>query len=952
MGNRNIGHRTVKLDHVKQNNIVLVDLGRKSEESVFEQEYRKAAHIIDAIVCKNRTEADECGRRTGGARKCSGQWTDFQTAVPFIGDRGTGKTSVMCSVLERLRNYQGHSEEAAFSLGKDNNDVRFIAFDMIDANTLKSSEDIMEIILARMLAYLEELQTDCDYRDSYRQHDAFRELYRQIDELYKELSLVYWKKADAREEYDLTNLQRIADSQKAITGFRQLVQMFTEEVGRYQFKNKTCYLVIALDDIDMYQGGKHGLHSGQFALLEHIYTHMRIPNLIVLMTYNEHILKRRCNRHFEEIYFGSEKTKGYAPTEREDIEALTGQFMSKLFPQEQRIYLPNYMFIDSANQPKLYVSPVQRNSQGEMELITPFKSEAELTVKEFMLRLIAHKTGVYFDAAGTKKHFFEPRNLREFGELFQVISAMEEVKDNDMRHIVRRRNRQELLNYMHNQFALRHLDSEEYRQFRSLSAIPLVRQSRTLVDNIRQQRKSVVGDKDNPAFLAKAKRDRWRYSYGELLHNIYHSTRIPKKAGSEESYFSKAFIHCILGVHSVVMTQSVRMLEDRDIMMELMGSSIAGRWADSMLPDFSFDGRRPVAGGSVSLPVSMFFGWELPFEFSQWLPILGQEYTGEYTESCIRDCLEALVITGMFFTGFPAKGLQIAMEPQKMEDGRTALFLNSASKDHICFNVMNFAINLYNALPDPNTDNEGYLTYICNKLKKLGSAYAERVTTDWAAYRRGISGKSEQATDSPRGKGKSYASPQRVEQYFDRKKIVQLQKEQIDAWEAYVKGTEIMETEFSVERFVEKWDAAIDSIYAKFCVEIEQWQAKHTSFPVSLPIQNFDMMYNIIKRLASVYYHDIPEEVPADEIYDYYVILYESVVEELEAQDRIYFKCGEKSFADAFRDTVFYKVFTAQKGFENPCVEEILVAMMHTALIAKDAREKINIHFPLVPAYD
>lgn len=926
-------HRTIKLDNVRQNNIVLVDLSEKLSESVFEQEYKKAAKIIQNIIAQSnskRSQKESFYNPHGNSQQHKLNLTEFQTAVPFIGDRGTGKTSIMCSVLERLKYYKGGKSSAAFYLDSHNDNTHFIAFDMIDANTLKGTEDVMEIILSRMLNYLEEIPESNDFRD----------LYRQIDELYKDLNLVYWKKPDTRNEPNLIELQRIADSQKAIAGFQKLVLEFTSAISKHKFDNNPCYLVLALDDIDMYQGSDSGMQNRQFALLEHIYNYMRVPGLIVLMTYNEHILKRKCNSHFKEIYFGSKKLEGPTPAEQRDIEALTGQFMSKLFPQEQRIYLPNYMFINSADRSNLYVKPTLNNARGNPEVIAPFTNDQELPVKDFMLRLIAHKTGVYFDAAGTKKHFFEPRNLRELGELFQFIYSMDEIpKESANQEYVRSKNRQELLNYLYNQFALKHLNSEEYKQFHALSMLPLVRQGRALVDCIRQQRLVVADSEDSFGYLAKTSHDRWRYSYGELLHNLYFATRIPKGHNTDETFFSKEYMHCILGTHSVILNQTLQMPDSHNAMLAVIGSSIAGRWANEMLPHFFVEGlERPIATGSISLPVRDFFNWKIPSNVQQAILNLCSDNDPQ-SEMALRQFMEALVIAGMFFSGFPTNGLKISLDADLDDDKKAAIYLRSTSEDHICFNVFNFATNLFDALPIFDKENKGYFSNIEEKLKKLGKNCAELCAIDWEVRL--------DEAKRMRKKAEEQVETTQKSQYLD---ALNAAYRRIDESEAVIKRAEawrMLLTEcpsFNENVFLQKWNETLQETISGYQSSIEQWQKKHKKFPIALPVQNFDMIYNIMKRLASVSYHDIPEEAPIDEVYGYYVILYKSVAEELRNQDKVYFNKNQ-GFEKAFCDSLFYKVVTAEKESTdyNPYIREVFVSMVQTTSRAQVYRKKTNL---------
>ena len=953
MGNKQAQHRIVTLEDVRQNRIVLADLNKQAPSSVFHREYKKAANAICRIILYNM---DENARKQGQCSLCrnrncnscilndlnNNSQNEFSTVVPFIGNRGTGKTSIMYSILRYLKAYSGDVKGSAFTLGSDLGNSRFITFDMIDANTLNATEDVMEIILSRMLTYLEELHSS---------GNDFRELYRMIDELHEDLSLVYWKQ-DERQEYGLTGLQRIADSQKSIDKFRKLVEQFNKEVSHCRFDNNPCYLVIALDDIDMYQGGKNGMADSQFALLNHVYNHMRIPGLIVLMTYNEHILRRRCNAHFSKVYFGCHKPDNQiSSSQQKDIDELTAQFMSKLFPQERRIYMPNYQYVDSGNQSNLYVCPNlnAHNPSLPSELLPPFTSAKELPVKAFMLQLIAHKTGVCFDAAGTKQHFFEPRNLRELGELFEVINSMEGFPENctdEEAKRIQESNRQELLNYLYNQFALKRLSTGEYREFSNLSMLPIVRQGRTLVDYIRDQRKRIVKQKYDFGYLDATFQDRWRYSYGELLRNIYYSTRITTGASLSETIYSKDFIRCILGTHSVLLNQTLHTADSEDdaavsayeshmMMLNVIGSSIAGRWANEMVPKFKIETLEPRPGGSVSIPVRHFFGWNIPAAVTDAIVNLSQNNNRKSkhknNRQVVHDFLKAFLLVGMFFTGFPATGLKIQLRTNLDEAGEPSLLLHSTAEDHICFNVMNFVLNLYDAfdIQDANSVHKGYLSRMIPKLRKLGTDLASEFSRDWDQERanaRWLKGKyvSDRTAELPFFRADNDAKANTYNQIIDR----------ADEWEAKLNAVE-----FDSTPFLKNWNTLVDNLISEFRTELADWCENNGRHAAVLPIQHFDMMYNIMKRLANVSYHDIPEDAPIEDILTHYAHLYKSVAKELENQDRIYTGTTHQGFADAFRSCIFYRYFTAPEETRNPFLNGFLVNMLSSAITAKARRD-------------
>lgn len=929
--------RTVSLDNVRQNNIVVVDLNEKLSETIFEQEYRQAAQIIRNILSHTSQLSSHGNPRESSL---SPNRTEHQTTVPFIGDRGTGKTSMMYSILRRLEHYEGDNASSPFCLGDENSKVKFIALDMIDTSTLRHTEDILEIILSRILSYLE----------NYKGTNDFRELYRKIDSLCKDLSHVYWKKSFELEEAGLMSLKRIADSQKSIESFQDLVSSFLNCIAEKE-QCKTLYLVLALDDIDMYQGSDPQTQSDKFSLLEKIYDYMRIPGLIVLLTYNESILKRNCISHFRRTYFGHDAQKDCSLAAQEEIELLTRQYMEKLFPQEQRVYLPNFMRIDSANRPNLHIIPTLNG-----KMIPPFKAGEEPSVKEFMLRLIAYKTGVYFDAGGTKKHFFEARNLRELGSMFMMVNSMDNIPTKAAaQEEIRTINRQKLLNYLYNQFGGERLSTEEYRRFQTLSMLPLIRQDRTLVDDVRQQRMRVAPAEDDFGYLPKTKRDRWKYSYGELLHNIYYATRIPYSTETEGSYLSKAYIQCILGTHSVIMNQAVHSPRPQEEWMRIWGSSIAGRWANDMLPDFLegpqqsdySSASKKSAVGSASLPIGNFLHWPIPPEVQKALVNLskvGDTKEDSSKTKAIKDYLQALTLIGMLFTGFPKNGLKIQLEASMIED-TPMLSLISTSVDHICFNALNFVINQSVAIHPCSIGGEdcSYLGYINTKLRQLGNNLCEEFSKDHNTVKNeAISARKEYLTRAE-ALQKAAGDPHQIDRLRHKASEQETESKIAEAWIKL-----LGEGKFDKSQFIGNWNTLLGEIFGDgqstgaYPEAVKKWETNYQAFHFSLPVQHFDMMYNIIKRLANVSYHDIPEEASIDEVYDYFVRLYENISQELKKQDATYFANGTKGFAEAYSSSLFYRTFTATKDNPdyNPYVKELFISMLKSwphAVLERDS---------------
>ena len=931
--------RTVNLDDVRQNNIVWTDLNESLDDSLFEQHFKKAVQTISDIISETKKHETKswqppCGEsKNRDCRTCRHKdsygcrestkppvnWTKFHTAVPFIGERGTGKTSVMFSVLEYLKRYRGETVSGLNSF----DDVRFITFDMIDAAMLTSTEDVMEIILSRMLHYLEEFSGESDFRD----------LYRQIDELHKNMNRVYGRKPDSREGYGLSSLQQIADGQKVKTAFSDLVSDFRNVISHHKFANKKCFLVIALDDVDLYQGADSGLHDAQYALLEHIYNYMRIPGLVVLMTYNEYILRRECGRHFAHIYFGDDKPKEreYTPSEREDIDNLTAQFMSKLFPQERRIYLPNYLFVSTNNEADLYIKPILSEKEGTL---APFSRDQKPSVKEFMLRLIAYRTGVYFDVAGTKRHFFEPRNLREFGEMFQIVNDMIDPEKDDS---IKAENCQKLLNYFYEQYALKHLETEEYRKFQQIAMLPIARQKVVLIDRIHGQLQDIFKDIKTPEDV-----NRWTYSYGELLRCMYYATRYDKNNGfGETTLYSKEFMHCILGTHSLIMNRLTQQSAQDQLneqernkvqenIREMIGSSIAGKWANKMLPSVKNAGSLEVdnAGSISNIPINRYFIWMLPKE------VLDAIWNYRTKTDVLKKYLEALLLVGMFFTCAPDE-LRIKLDPDIDENKNLVVYMRSDSEKYICFNVLNFVINLYNK----NSENRNtYFSNMREKLTKLGSEFAQKLSPKY------LDGEintvqiqiAELEIKKQTIRERSKIFEPELDFLNSEHSTLEHRKEVIETWKP-----QVVKRSFAREDFNAAWTKLVEELVDDFDQHAKSWQDEYGKDHLAvLPVEHFDMMYNILKRLANSSYYDKPEQITDEEVYDYCVKLYKNILEELKKQEAIYgvdLKNNDKTtFSDAFCNSVFYKRYAGDE--KNPYIKDMHNQMMRSVWRTQAAR--------------
>lgn len=909
--------RKAKMNLVCQSGIIEEDFTNLGLYSFFDPEYRQAALAIKRII-DNKED-----------RKSSEKRPNYETVIPFIGDRGTGKTSAMVSVLKALHETPSQFFEYCEVPIEE---IHFVCFDMIDVETMRCNENIISLILSHMLSYLKLLESDKKFgAGSYENHSSMlRDIYRDIDSLFRTIGQRHIKSEQFSYDQGLVGLQKISDAQSAIPRFQSLVSEFTEVVKRFQNWRGSCYLVLALDDVDLFLGD--GVQKDeQFILLEQIYDFMKAPNLIVMMTFNERVLRRNCQNHFWKFFSDSQRKQEDSAAAAE-VDNLARQFMSKLFPKEQKIYMPNFKYLNSANQNNLRIVVMQTSDTASIQ---PFRGGEVLPVKEFMLKMIAYKMGVYFDIIGSKKHFLEPRNLRELGAmLFMVLhlkdpKAKGRRKENENTAEIQMQNRELFLNYLRNEFAGDHLVSEEYNRFQKLSEIPLDRQNRLLIDEIRNYREYAAPNETDLGYLSKTKKERWKYSYGELLQNLYFSTRITNVSGvfscgrkvsyptSPITLYSKEFVQCILGCDSLILNQMVLMNDSKE-MQKVLGSSIAGRWANDMLPNFWVEKKGGIPIGSISAPISNFLGFEIPKNIQK--QMLGQtaenrkEDEKKEEEKELKNYVDALILLGMFFTHFPASGLGIKHEPipYSASEKTISFVLLSSSVDYVCFNVLNPVLNTYTFAAPERDYSQSYLDYIFKKLIGMSTNFATNTVKI-------LDRKAEESQQRALARGILPEPNNKLQEYFEMvKNAAKIAEERKD----------------KLKEFDTKWRTAVASSFAYFNEHLEKQK-------LVLPIQHFDMMYNIIKRMANVSYRDIPSEAHIDEAYDYVVRLYVSIAKELGYQDKAYGEVS-KNFAGSFRNSLFFKILTAHPGseFYNPYFKELFTQMMQCIGVSSYEREQ------------
>lgn len=251
--------------------------------------------------------------------------------ISFMGARGTGKTSVMFSFLENLKS---GSCSSMTPMAPELERTEFIVLSPIDAEILRYHEDIMEIVLARMLNNILAAA-----KKAAHLQEPLRDLYRRFDTTFKNLRYLRTNQAEPLEagESALHVLKELSGSHTVERDFRELVQKYLEVYRSIQDNAyvRESYLVITIDDVDLYHPRYKNEEKYAYDLLKQIYDFLSIPNVIVFVACDESRLKRECVDYF----LSNAKNKEIADDE---AQYTAQQFLQKVLPTHRHIYLPDF----------------------------------------------------------------------------------------------------------------------------------------------------------------------------------------------------------------------------------------------------------------------------------------------------------------------------------------------------------------------------------------------------------------------------------------------------------------------------------------------------------------------------------------------------------------------------------------------------------------------------------
>lgn len=804
------------------------------KKSPFWDIYYQAFEKTKNIILRN-DDIEESEKRG----KASKKYRELYNIIPFIGKRGTGKTSAMLSYVEALKDYYlaVACHDSAYPYNFFENDIHnrdenvlFTCLDCIDMSLLEKDEDIFKIILAQMYAKLMDLDREGLRKTSDYEYKK-REILTKFNILYKNLDKIGASGSRDKNLSSLESLRNFSSSIDVKKTFESFIDEYLDFIdydeNKYYRKGTRHYLVIALDDIDL------NIENG-FNMLEIIHRYMMVPRVIVFMSLDLNNFQRLCEKHF---YNSLPKVNEIIMRSTAQVKELATGYIRKILLISNRIYMPD---ID------------------KMDEIAMQTDKGDFPLKKVLFMMMYDKIGIRWDSQGLKRHFYDPATLRGKVGIYLLLKAMETLSnysESDMAAIYRR-NYKILLPDIVQRMSSERLLYEDKAFFDKLSDMRVERIGIEFYRYCFEKGRTQEKQKESLSTVSLMKnRNRYGYSYGELLYMIYCWGRLDSS--------NKAMVQCFIALFTLEISKLYWLYryepeeEDREErkkqILEVVKGSVAGSWSNIFMPKVFRSIRTGEADKNVR-SVAHFYGksagkiFDISFdtELGHW---------SDLSDVQLRNMIRTVELICFCFTmrdktkpvrwvfgiekinshpGNPDKELSTDLFEANPEQDKIVIFYKGVAD--LEFNIMNFVVNAL-------------------QYKDVFTNIKEAVKGAFLVYY----------------------------------------------------GIKSDEEEFFL--------AAMDKIYDQVSLknDFDEWLRYCDGF--ALPIYNFDLTYNVLKRVAKM--HNYVMSVPVSDYLDELASVFENISEQLGSNDEYYAKCEIMSYKSAFDTCPFVREVCNYQNTEN-----------------------------------
>lgn len=510
--------------------------------------------------------------------------------LTFIGKRGAGKTTAMDEFCRILKSLEEEKEKKWWMkiVGKSLNydadecfnnvkytDFKFHILDPIDASLFGANEDLFEQIIVNIYR-----QFESKIKSNESRKNAVK-CTNQIMQQFSDVMKMYY--STIRENDGYRTSDTMADMMQFLSSTQNIQKAITELVDSLlQISNVADmeYIVVPIDDLDL------NIKQG-YQMLEKLQKYFTYHKILILLTIDYDQMRFVCEEHFgnELVKINSMNGNDIAETHKRE---LARDFMTKMFHLSQRLCMPNL--------------------EKDLKRTYIICEEGEVVVKKYIFKKIAYYMGIWYDINGLKKHFAEPKTVRElvvYNDFlnslnicdFKELSYLDDIPD-EKKLEAEKKNENILKEYDQNherfnediqmRMAQNILRPEQRGAFERLCDRDLERRARYFVRSKR------VGDR-----IIMHTIDASEYSYGDLLQKIYEWGR----TGEQDSFIDKPYISCILASFTSEMVREYlhylyshnneekgqKTDKHQKRLMGILGESFGNKWTGDAFPKIIFE---------------------------------------------------------------------------------------------------------------------------------------------------------------------------------------------------------------------------------------------------------------------------------------------------------------------------------------------------------------------------
>lgn len=411
--------RTITFNIGDENRIVVEDINKDIiKSSIFSEPYHYILNSLDHYVDALPDNRDD-------DFKNNDIWRN--NIFAFIGERGSGKTSCMRSIVHLLEEPQNSQ--------LDNEVLKrnFYALDMIDPSFIDNESNILGVILATLYKKFLNHSHNVNEGLKFKLAESFARVQHDFSRMMTESAIP---------DDDLESLSSLSAAVDLRTSMYDLIDRFMKYMGK-----ENAILLISVDDID--------LHSRDATkMVEQIRKYLVLPNVIVVMAVKLDQLAKLKRLQYSREYWDQKQTLN-----DKNLDEMVDRYITKLVPYNHRVYMPESTVYWDAG---LHINHKD---------IPCYQFEA---VRQAVPELIFRKTRYLFYNSAVKTSFIVPDNLRELRQIIRLLVDMKDYwqYDGDGKVIAEEYNNKDVFKkYLFESWMMNHLDADSQKGIKELASI-------------------------------------------------------------------------------------------------------------------------------------------------------------------------------------------------------------------------------------------------------------------------------------------------------------------------------------------------------------------------------------------------------------------------------------------------------------------------------------------------